>query len=41
MSETFECGDTGALVAYLYEECEPEMRELIAGHLSSMRVVLE
>ena len=34
MSETFECGDTGALVAYLYEECEPEMRELIAGHLN-------
>ena len=34
MSETFECGDTGALVAYLYEECEPEMREVIAGHLT-------
>jgi hypothetical protein len=33
MSETFECGDKGALVAYLYEECEPEMREAIAGHL--------
>jgi len=34
MSETFECGDTGALVAYLYEECEPEIRAAIAGHLS-------
>ena len=34
MSETFECGDTGALVAYLYEECEPEIREVIATHLS-------
>ena len=34
MSETFECGDSGALVAYLYEECEPEMRKEIAGHLT-------
>jgi len=34
MSETFECGDTGALVAYLYEEGEPEIREVIAGHLT-------
>jgi hypothetical protein len=34
MSETFECGDTGALVAYLYEECEPAIREVIATHLS-------
>ena len=33
MSETFECGDTGALVGYLYEECEPEQRKVIAGHL--------
>jgi hypothetical protein len=33
MSETFECGDTGALVAYLYEECEPDTREVIAAHL--------
>ena len=33
MNETFECGDTGALVAYLYEECEPEMQKVIAGHL--------
>ncbi|HZM97527.1 MAG TPA: hypothetical protein VFB92_29105 [Vicinamibacterales bacterium] len=33
MSETFECGDTGALVAYMYEECEPEIREVIATHL--------
>jgi putative zinc finger protein len=33
MSETFECGDTDALVAYLYEECEPEEREVIAAHL--------
>jgi hypothetical protein len=34
MSETFECGDSGALVAYLYEECEPAMRQEIAGHLT-------
>jgi hypothetical protein len=33
MIETFECGDTSALVAYLYEECEPEVRQVIAGHL--------
>ena len=33
MSETFECGDTDALIAYLYEECEPGLREIIAGHL--------
>ena len=33
MSETFECGDTGALVAYMYEECEAEIREVIAAHL--------
>jgi hypothetical protein len=34
MSETFECGDKGALVAYLYEECEPDERALIASHLT-------
>ena len=34
MIETFECGDTGALVAYLYEEGEPEIREVIAAHLT-------
>lgn len=34
MSETFECGDKGALVAYLYEECEPEVRAVIANHLT-------
>ena len=33
MSETFECGDSGALVAYMYEECEPEIRDVIASHL--------
>jgi hypothetical protein len=34
MSLTFECGDKNALVAYLYEECEPELRDVIAGHLT-------
>jgi hypothetical protein len=34
MSETFECGDKAALVAYLYEECEPDERALIATHLT-------
>lgn len=34
MSETFECGDKGALVAYLYEECEPDVRAEIASHLT-------
>jgi hypothetical protein len=34
MSETFECGDKGALVAYLYEECEPGERAVIASHLT-------
>jgi hypothetical protein len=34
MSETFECGDKGALVAYMYEECEPDMRSVIASHLT-------
>jgi hypothetical protein len=34
MSLTFECGDKNALIAYLYEECEPELREAISGHLT-------
>ena len=34
MSVTFECGDKNALVAYLYEECEPELRDVISGHLT-------
>jgi hypothetical protein len=34
MSETFECGDKGALVAYVYEECEPDVRSVIASHVT-------
>ncbi len=37
MSETFECGDKGALIAYLYEECEPDVRAVIASHLTRCR----
>lgn len=34
MNESFECGDAGALVAYLYDECEPELRNAIEAHLT-------
>jgi hypothetical protein len=34
MSSTFECGDNSALVAYLYDECEPEERGAIATHVA-------
>src|SRR5262245_42139089 len=34
MSESFQCGDQGALVTYLYDECTPEERETIAAHLT-------
>src|SRR5262245_1937093 len=34
MSESFQCGDQGALVTYLYDECTPEERETIAAHLA-------
>jgi hypothetical protein len=37
MSQTFECGDTGALVAYLYDECEPGVRAVIDEHLARCR----
>jgi anti-sigma factor RsiW len=33
MSETFTCGDHGALVSYLYDECPPAERRAIAAHL--------
>jgi len=34
MNEIFQCGDHGALVGYLYDECTPEEREAIASHLT-------
>ena len=33
MSETYTCGDHGALVSYLYDECTPGERRAIAAHL--------
>lgn len=33
ISETFTCGDHGALVSYLYDECTPAERRAIAAHL--------
>jgi hypothetical protein len=33
MNETFTCGDHGALVSYLYDECTPAERRTIAAHL--------
>jgi anti-sigma factor RsiW len=34
MNDTFQCGDPGALVGYLYDECDPGERELIAAHIT-------
>jgi len=33
MSEAYSCGDHGALVSYLYDECTPTERRAIAAHL--------
>ena len=34
MSETFTCGDHGALVSYLYDECAPAERRAISAHVA-------
>ena len=34
MNETFTCGDHGALVSYLYDECAPDERRTISGHVA-------
>lgn len=34
MSQMFTCGDHGALVSYLYDECEPNERRLISAHVA-------
>jgi hypothetical protein len=34
MNDTFQCGDAGALVAYLYDECAPGEQESIAAHIT-------
>lgn len=33
MNDIFQCGDSAALVAYLYDECSPDEQALIAAHL--------
>ena len=32
MNETFTCGDHGALLSYLYDECTPAERRAIIAH---------
>jgi hypothetical protein len=34
MSQTYTCGDPGALVSYLYDECEPLERRAISAHVA-------
>jgi hypothetical protein len=34
MTETFVCGDHGALVSYLYDECAPGERRAISAHVA-------
>lgn len=34
MNETFQCGDNVALVAYLYDECDPAARREIGTHVA-------
>jgi len=33
MNDIFQCGDSAALVAYLYDECAPDELVLIAAHI--------
>jgi hypothetical protein len=33
MNDIFQCGDSGALVAYLYDECSPGEHEAMAAHI--------
>ena len=34
-SEPFQCGDPAGLIGYLYDECEPGEREVIATHVAT------
>ena len=34
MTQTFTCGDHGALVSYLYDECDPNERRAISAHVA-------
>ena len=41
MSEIFTCGDRGALVSYLYDECAPHERRAISAHVAICRACAE
>jgi hypothetical protein len=41
MSEIFTCGDHGALVSYLYDECAADERRAIGAHLAICRACAE
>ena len=41
MSEIFTCGDRGALVSYLYDECAPHERRAISVHVAICRACAE
>jgi hypothetical protein len=41
MSETFTCGDHGALMSYLYDECAPNERRAISAHVAICRECAE
>jgi hypothetical protein len=35
MSETYRCGDVESLVAYLYDDCDPDLRASVAAHVAA------
>ena len=41
MTERFRCGDSAALVGYLYDDCEPGERDAIAAHVLGCRTCAE
>jgi hypothetical protein len=41
MSQTYTCGDPGALVSYLYDECGPHERRAISAHVAVCRACAE
>lgn len=40
-TEMFRCGDGGSLAAFVYDECEPREREVIAAHVALCRICAE
>jgi len=40
-SEPFQCGDPAGLISYLYDECEPGERGMIAAHVTTCFVCAE